>query len=59
MRPCNCGSGQDREAEYDAQGIFLCYVCDQCRREKLSHYRPEILSGYNQMDVDEAIEEEA
>lgn len=42
----------------DAQGIELCRVCDDCEREKLARYRPEILSGYNQGDVDEAIEGE-
>lgn len=42
--------------EYDAQNIPLCRVCDDCRDEKLARYRPEILSGYTQADVDEAIE---
>ncbi len=42
--------------EYDAQGIYLCRVCDVCQEEKLSVYRPEILSGYTQADVDEPIE---
>lgn len=42
--------------EYDAQGIYLCRVCDVCQKEKLSHYRPEILTGYTQADVDEPIE---
>lgn len=40
----------------DAQGIPLCRVCDECERFKLSRYRPEILSGYDQGDVDERIE---
>ena len=31
--------------EYDAQGIYLCRVCDECRDDKLSRYRPEILTG--------------
>jgi len=44
--------------EYDAQGIFLCRVCDGCVEEKLSKYRPEILSGYSQNDVSESIEEQ-
>ena len=43
--------------EYDAQGIFLTRVCDTCVEEKLAVYRPEILSGYSQADVDEPIEE--
>ena len=42
---------------YDAQGIFLTRVCDVCEQEKLAIYRPEILSGYSQADVDEQIEE--
>jgi hypothetical protein len=44
--------------EYDAQRIPLCRVCDVCRAAKLSGYRPEILSGYDQSDVDEPIEED-
>jgi len=42
----------------DAQGIELCRVCSKCEKEKLSRYRPEILTGYNQSDVDEPIEAE-
>lgn len=42
--------------EHDAQGIPLCRVCPACVREKLARYRPEILSGYDQRDVDEPIE---
>lgn len=41
---------------YDAQGIPLCKVCDRCKKAKLFRYRPEILSGYDQNDVDEPIE---
>lgn len=44
--------------EHDAQGIPLCRVCDECREAKLSRYRPEILTGYTQADVDEPIEPE-
>jgi hypothetical protein len=58
MSECICGSGEQKWAEYDARGIFLTYVCDHCRKEKLSKYRPEILSGYTQADVDEPIEAE-
>ena len=43
--------------EHDAQGIPLCRVCDDCREEKLSRYRPEILTGYTQEDVNEPIED--
>lgn len=41
----------------DYQGIELCKVCDDCQDIKLSRYRPEILRGYSQNDVDESIEE--
>lgn len=40
----------------DARGIELCRVCDRCESAKLSRYRPEILHGYNELDVDEPIE---
>ena len=43
--------------EHDAQGIPLARVCDRCVAAKLAGYRPEILSGYTQADVDEPIEE--
>ncbi len=42
--------------ESDAQGIPLCRVCDRCERYRLGGYRPEILTGYNQSDLDEPIE---
>lgn len=42
----------------DAQGIELCRVCEKCEKEKLAKYRPEILTGYDQSDVDEPIEED-
>ena len=55
---CPCGSGEYSWWENDAQGIPLARVCDKCIKEKLSKYRPEILSGYSQEDVDEPIEPE-
>jgi hypothetical protein len=42
----------------DAQGIELCRICHRCEREKLAKYRPEMLTGYDQSDVDEPIEPE-
>lgn len=57
-RPCNCGSGEYSWWAKDARGIELCRVCEKCEQEKLSHYRPEILTGYTQEDVDENIEDE-
>ena len=55
---CDCGSGQPSEWEFDGQGIPLVRVCPKCREKKLSRYRPEILRGYTQADVDEPIEPE-
>jgi hypothetical protein len=57
-KPCPCGSGRESWWEYDAQSIPLCRVCSVCRKQKLSKYRPEILTGYTQADVDEPIEPE-
>ena len=49
--------GGERRAAYDAKGIFLTYVCDECEKTKLAKYRPEVLtdSGYQ---CDEQVEEE-
>ena len=44
------------EALYDARGIFVAYVCDQCRAEKLSHYRADIFTDPDYW-TDEPIEE--
>jgi hypothetical protein len=55
---CSCGSGQESWWEHDAQNIPLCKVCDACRQDRLAGYRPCILSGYAQADVDEPIEPE-
>lgn len=43
----------------DARGIPLARVCPKCKAEKLGKYRPEILTGYSQADVDEPIEMDA
>lgn len=56
-RLCFCGSMQPKEAEYDARGIFLAYVCDDCRADKLGHYRPDVLTN-PRYEADEAIEAE-
>ena len=60
MRKHECLHGEPSSNEswweYDAQGIPLCVVCDDCRDDKLRGYRPEILTGYTQADVDEPIE---
>ncbi len=55
---CPCGSGLYKLPLMDAQNIFCCYFCDVCEKEKKAKYRPEILTGYDQSDVDEPIEPE-
>jgi hypothetical protein len=57
LRPCPCGSGLESWPEHDARGIYLCRVCDKCRVEKLSHFRPEVLSDPD-YEADEPIEED-
>lgn len=53
MRPCTCGSGKPRRAKHDGHGIFLCYVCDDCEAERMSMFRPDIMTRYQ---ADEPIE---
>ena len=53
MRNHQHTKGDESWWEYDAQDIALCRVCHECRQEKLSKYRADILSGYTQADVDE------
>ena len=54
---CPCGSGEYPDAISDARGIFVAYVCDKCRQEKLKGYRPEIFTDGN-YEADEPIEPE-
>lgn len=54
-KKCRCGSGLEKDAEYDARGIFLTYACDKCREQKLGRYRSEVLFDPNYW-ADEAIE---
>jgi len=56
LQQCPCGSGEWPEAQHDARGIFLCYTCGKCEREKLARYRPDVLKDSNYW-ADEAIEE--
>jgi hypothetical protein len=49
--------GQYTWWEHDAQNIPLCKVCELCVEHKLSKYRPEILTGYTQADIEEPIED--
>jgi hypothetical protein len=43
--------------ESDARGIPLCRVCDECVKEKLSRYRPEVLRNPS-YEANEPIEPE-
>jgi hypothetical protein len=54
---CRCGSGLPAFWENDARGIPLCKACDKCRREKLSKYRPDVLTDGDYWH-DEPIDEE-
>ena len=55
---CNCGSGKYAERQYDACGIYLTRTCEDCHSKRMREFRPEILTGYTQSDVDEPIEPE-
>lgn len=57
LRMCSCGSGEVKYQQFDARGIFLTYVCNACRDEKLSHYRPDVLTNPNYAH-DEPLDEE-
>jgi hypothetical protein len=54
LQQCPYGSGEFPDAQHDARGIFLCYTCRKCEREKLSRHRPEVLTDW----ADESIEPE-
>ena len=55
---CPCRSGEPSWWAHDAQGIELCRVCERCEARQLARYRPMILSGYTQDDVNEDIDPE-
>jgi hypothetical protein len=55
LQQCPYGSGEFPDAQHDARGIFLCYTCPKSEAEKLSHYRPDVLTDSNYW-ADEAID---
>lgn len=57
LEKCPCGSGMEAFLEVDARNIPLGYMCDSCKKEKLSHFRPDVLSNPNYW-ADEPIEPE-
>jgi hypothetical protein len=54
-RLCSCGSGLASWWENDARGLPLARVCPKCRRERLSVYRPDVLTDSNYW-TDEPVE---
>ena len=52
---CNCGSGESKEAQHDARGIFLTYTCPKCYEQKMGWYRADVLTDPNYW-TDEPIE---
>lgn len=57
VKPCPCGSGKPSMWAYDARYIALCRTCEDCHKEKMSHYRKEVLTNPN-YTADEPIEAE-
>lgn len=57
IRLCPCGSELESWWENDARGIPLARVCEICRTDKLSRFRPDVLTDPNYWH-DEPIEED-
>mgnify|MGYP003387554951 CR=1 FL=1 len=59
LQQCPCGSGDYPRELRDAAGIFCCYACDECEKEKRSGYNPAafttgsayVVSG-DELDID-------
>ena len=45
-KPCNCGSGEIREPQFDGAGNFLTFTCPKCEKKKLSQYNPDVLNKH-------------
>lgn len=45
--PCLCGSGEPRRPQHDARGIFLTFTCVKCHDQKMSGFRPDVLTDPN------------
>jgi hypothetical protein len=54
---CSCGSEKNSWWENDARGIPLARVCEDCKNQKLSKFRPEVLNN-PQYEASEPIEPE-
>jgi len=55
LQECPCGSGEYPDALQDGYGIFMCYACPKCEKEKLKKFRPDIFERY---PTDEQIEDD-
>ena len=44
---CGCGSGEYKEAQYDARGIFLTDTCPKCHSDRMREFRDEVLTDPN------------
>jgi hypothetical protein len=55
LQSCPCGSGEYPTAQYDGYGIFLCYTCPRCEKERMKTYRSDIRERY---ECDEPIDAE-
>ena len=53
MVECDCMVKGAGEPQYDGYGIFLCYTCPKCHRQKMERYRHDIKERY---ETDEQIE---
>lgn len=49
--PCQCGSGQNKEEQYDYHGIYAGRMCDKCFKEKFRQ------DDYT-LDTDEVVDED-
>lgn len=55
---CPCGSGLERDELTDAAGIFCCFTCAKCEREKRAKFNPAIFaegSAYSMSGEEEDI----
>ncbi len=57
LPPCSAEQCPGSYWEYDARDIPLCRVCDKCRDQKLSKYRPDVLTDSDYWH-DEPLDEE-
>ena len=52
-----CDNGKNRYALYDARGIFVSYICEDCEDQVRKRYRMEIFTN-SDYACDEPIDEE-